>query len=41
MQIWAHNCRVLNDHPDVFRPDDWIDGGLTRDPVRLNPYRRR
>jgi hypothetical protein len=40
MQTWAHNCRVLMSRPELFDYRDWIEGGLTRYPRRLDLYSR-
>jgi hypothetical protein len=39
MSIWAHNCRVLTMHPELFDYEDWCEGGLVRHPRRLGLFR--
>jgi hypothetical protein len=36
MSIWAHNCRTLTSHPSLFDHHEWIEGGLTRRPRRID-----
>jgi hypothetical protein len=40
MAIWAHNCRVLMNRPEVFDYGEWIEGGLVRTPRRLGIFGR-
>lgn len=40
MMIWAHNCRILTSHPELFDYEEWIEGGLARRPRRLGLLRR-
>lgn len=39
--VWAHNCRVLISHPEVYDYEDWIEGGLVRHPRRLGKLGKR
>jgi len=41
MVIWAHNCRALLSHPELFDYAEWIEGGLVRQPRRLGLFNRR
>jgi hypothetical protein len=38
MSVWAHNCRVLIDRPEIFEYAEWIEGGLVRHPRRLGTF---
>jgi hypothetical protein len=40
MAIWAHNCRILTNHPELFDYGDWCEGGLVRQPRRLALFHR-
>ena len=35
-ETWAHNTRVLLARPDLFDYHDWCEGGLVRNPRRLD-----
>ena len=37
MTIWAHNCTMLMNHPELFDYHDWVEAGLVRNPRRLSP----
>lgn len=39
MAVWAHNCRMLSAHPELFDHQDWMEGGLVRRPRRLSLLR--
>lgn len=41
MSIWAHNCRVLMNRPELFDYREWCEGGLVRNPRRLQLSGRR
>lgn len=38
MQMWAHNCRVLMDRPELLDYEDWCEGGLVRQPRRIGLF---
>lgn len=40
MSVWAHNCRLLTSHPELFDHEEWMEGGLVRRPRWLSVLRR-
>ena len=40
LRVWAHNCRMLMSHPELFSHEEWMEGGLVRRPRRIDLLHR-